>query len=109
MVSPCVTKIIVFTLSDLNINLCCYPFTLMIFFSLIMILDFLIETKTWLSTVFEMKDLGEAEFILGVKITRNRIKRILGLSQKTYIEKILEKFRMANASTVETRLIRVEN
>ncbi|XXG84444.1 hypothetical protein AAC387_Pa10g1957 [Persea americana] len=63
---------------------------------------FLNETKDWLSTVFEIKDLGEAEFILEVKITRNRIKRILGLSQTTYIEKILEKFRMANASPVET-------
>ena len=49
-----------------------------------------------------MKDLGEAEFILGVKIMRNRTKCILGLSQITYIEKILKKFRMANASPVET-------
>ena len=40
MVSPCVIKIIVLTLSNLNINLCCYPFTLMIFFWLTMTLDF---------------------------------------------------------------------
>lgn len=33
-------------------------------------IGFLIEIKDWLSSVFEMKDLGEAEFIFGVKITR---------------------------------------
>ena len=55
-----------------------------------------------MSTGFKMKDLGQAEFILGVKITRNHTKCILGLSQTTYIEKILEKLRMANAGPVET-------
>ncbi|KAJ9539160.1 hypothetical protein OSB04_031893 [Centaurea solstitialis] len=44
--------------------------------------------------VLYMKDLGEAAYILGIKIYRNRSKRLIGLSQSTYIDKILKKFRM---------------
>ncbi|KAK8680586.1 hypothetical protein V6N13_109528 [Hibiscus sabdariffa] len=36
--------------------------------------------KTWLSNCFSMKDLGEAAYILGVKIYRDRSRRLLGLS-----------------------------
>ena len=36
--------------------------------------------KTWLSSKFFMKDLGEASYILGIKIYRDRSKRMLGLS-----------------------------
>ncbi|RRC42244.1 transposon Pol polyprotein [Escherichia coli] len=41
-----------------------------------------------------MKDLGEAAYILGIKIYRNRSRRLIGLSQSTYIDKILKRFRM---------------
>ena len=37
-----------------------------------------------------MKDLGEATYILGVKIYRDRSRRLLGLSQSTYIDKVLK-------------------
>ena len=37
-------------------------------------------TKAWLSTQFSMKDLGEASFVLGIRIYRDRSKRLLGLS-----------------------------
>ncbi|KAJ9556642.1 hypothetical protein OSB04_011256 [Centaurea solstitialis] len=50
--------------------------------------------KSWLRKCFQMKDLGEAAYILGIKIYRNRSKRLIGLSQSTYIDKILKKFRM---------------
>ncbi|KAK9042113.1 hypothetical protein V6N11_017192 [Hibiscus sabdariffa] len=36
--------------------------------------------KAWLSSCFSMKDLGEAEYILGVKIYRDRSRRLLDLS-----------------------------
>ncbi|KAJ9566124.1 hypothetical protein OSB04_002090 [Centaurea solstitialis] len=52
------------------------------------------SVKSWLSKCFQMKDLGEAAYILGIKIYRNRSKRLIGLSQSTYIDKILKKFRM---------------
>ena len=41
-----------------------------------------------------MKDLGEASYVLGIKIYRDRSKRLLGLSQNTYIDKVLERFKM---------------
>ena len=46
---------------------------------------FLITIKDWLCTTFEMKDMGEAAYILGVKISIDRSKRILALSQEPYI------------------------
>ena len=36
--------------------------------------------KKWLSSNFEMKDMGEVSYVLGVKILRNRSKCLLGLS-----------------------------
>ena len=45
-----------------------------------------------------MKDLGEASFVLGIEIYRDRSKGVLGLSQNTYIEKILKKFSMHKCS-----------
>jgi hypothetical protein len=50
--------------------------------------------KMFLSSNFDMKDLGEASFILGIKIHRDRRNGVLGLSQKTYLENVLKKFRM---------------
>ena len=41
-----------------------------------------------------MKDLGEAAYILGIKIYRDRSRRLIGLSQSTYLEKVLKKFKM---------------
>ena len=41
-----------------------------------------------------MKDLGEAAFILGIKIYRDRSRRLIGLSQSTYLDKVLKKFKM---------------
>ena len=43
-----------------------------------------------------MKDLGEAFFILRMKIYRDRSKRLLGLSQFTYINTVLKRFNMKN-------------
>ena len=39
-----------------------------------------------------MKDLGEAAYILGIRILRNRSKRLIGLSQSTYLDKELKRF-----------------
>ncbi|KAK8685906.1 hypothetical protein V6N13_124938 [Hibiscus sabdariffa] len=52
------------------------------------------SVKAWLSSCFSMKDLGEVAYILGVKIYRDRSRRLLGLSQSTYIDKVLKRFNM---------------
>src|SRR5664279_3059695 len=44
-----------------------------------------------------MKDLGEAAYILGIKIYRDRSRRLIGLSQSTYLDKFLKKFKMHEA------------
>ena len=54
----------------------------------------LISVKIWLSKIFSTKDLGEATYILGMNIYRDRSKRLLGLSLSTYIDKMLKRFSM---------------
>ena len=41
-----------------------------------------------------MKDLGETAYILGIKIYKDIYKRIIGLSQSIYIDKVLNRFNM---------------
>jgi hypothetical protein len=54
----------------------------------------LLETKSFLSLNFDMKDLGEASFVLGIEIHQDRRKGVLGLSQNAYLENVLKKFSM---------------
>ena len=44
------------------------------------------NVKSWLGSCFSMKDLGEAAYILGIKIYRDKSKRMISLSQSTYID-----------------------
>jgi hypothetical protein len=51
------------------------------------------ETKNFFKH-FDMKDLGEVSYVLGLKIYRDRNKGILELSQQIYIDKILKQYGM---------------
>ena len=51
-----------------------------------------------------MKDLGDASFVLGIQIHRDRSRGILGLSQKSYTEKILKRFGMHDCKPGDTPL-----
>ena len=53
-------------------------------------LEMIEATTKWLSFVFEMKDIGEIRYVLGVEIIRNHPKKLLGISQEAYIKNILE-------------------
>ncbi|KAL0386388.1 UNVERIFIED_CONTAM: Retrovirus-related Pol polyprotein from transposon RE1 [Sesamum latifolium] len=55
------------------------------------------DIKAWLSTQFSIKDMGEASYILGIKVYRDRSRRMLGLTQSSYIEKVLKRFQMENS------------
>ncbi|KAL0453656.1 UNVERIFIED_CONTAM: Retrovirus-related Pol polyprotein from transposon TNT 1-94 [Sesamum latifolium] len=55
------------------------------------------DIKAWLSTQFSMKDMGEASYILGIKIYRDRSRRMLGLTQSSYIEKVLKRYKMEHS------------
>ena len=56
----------------------------------------LLETKSFLSKNFKTKDLGEASFVLDIQIQRDRTREILGLSQKAYIDEVLNRCSMKN-------------
>ncbi|GJY56246.1 retrovirus-related pol polyprotein from transposon TNT 1-94 [Tanacetum coccineum] len=43
------------------------------------------------------EDLGKAAFILGIKIYRDRSKRLIGLSQSAYMDKILKRYKKNNS------------
>jgi Reverse transcriptase (RNA-dependent DNA polymerase) len=53
--------------------------------------------KSSLKKVFSIKYLGETVYILGIKIYRDRFKRLIKLSQNTYIDKVLNWFSMQNS------------
>ena len=56
------------------------------------------ETKRFLSSKFDMKDLGEASYVLGIEIHRDRSIGVLSRSQKSYIEKVLNRFNMSKCA-----------
>ncbi|GKB45188.1 retrotransposon protein, putative, ty1-copia subclass [Tanacetum coccineum] len=55
------------------------------------------SVKDYLGKCFAMKDLGEATFILGIKIYRDRSKRLIRLGQNAYMDKILKRYKMDNS------------
>ena len=54
------------------------------------------ELKIQLSHEFDIKDLGRATKILRMEIQRDRRVGTRFLSQKSYIEKVLEKYNLSN-------------
>ncbi|CAM8913427.1 unnamed protein product [Rhodiola kirilowii] len=63
-------------------------------------LDAINETKNFLSSKFEMKDFGEVDVILGVRVTK--FDKGYMLSQTHYVEKILKKFDCFDVVPVRT-------
>ena len=57
----------------------------------------LTSVKMWLTKQFQMKDLGEASYVLGIRIFRDRKNKMLALFQASYIDKILEKYGMQDS------------
>ncbi|GKD32869.1 retrotransposon protein, putative, ty1-copia subclass [Tanacetum coccineum] len=55
------------------------------------------DVKSYLGRCFAMKDLGEAAYILGIKIYRDRSRRLIGLCQSAYIKKILKRYHLENS------------
>ena len=49
-----------------------------------------------------MKDLGNASYVLGIQIYRDHSKDILGLSQKGYTEKLLQRYGMQDCKPLDT-------
>ncbi|KAL0299863.1 UNVERIFIED_CONTAM: Secreted RxLR effector protein [Sesamum calycinum] len=58
---------------------------------------FMDQSEDFNSVGEEQKDMGEASYILGIKIYRDRSRKMLGLTQSSYIEKVLKRFKMENS------------
>ncbi|GAX76480.1 hypothetical protein CEUSTIGMA_g3925.t1, partial [Chlamydomonas eustigma] len=54
----------------------------------------LLNLKSQLASIFDIHDMGEAKFFLGMEIERNREKRTLVLSQRRFTEELLNKYSM---------------
>lgn len=61
-------------------------------------MQLLSTTKNMPTDSFEMKDLRQAHFVLGIEIQRDGNKRTLGVSQKAYIDKVIKRFNMEKCS-----------
>ena len=69
-------------------------------------LDLLKETKLFLSQNFEMKDMGEASYVISIEIHRDKSWKILGLSQRAYIEKVLQRFKMLDCTPAVAPIVK---
>nr|GEW94139.1 putative Gag-Pol polyprotein [Tanacetum cinerariifolium] len=69
-------------------------------------IDLVHESKRFLSINFDMKDLVEASYVIGIEIHRDRANGRLGLSQKAYIERILNRFNMQHCSPTVAPVIK---
>ena len=67
-------------------------------------LDAIKHLKLQLSDHFEITDLGEAWWILGMEVIRNRQQGTISLSQRCYVETILDRFGLKDGRSVSTPL-----
>jgi hypothetical protein len=63
------------------------------------------EFKAALAAQFEMSAQGPLHFILNMKITRNRSEKTLTISQERYIDTLLQKFGMKDATPALTPMV----
>ncbi|MBW0541438.1 hypothetical protein O181_081153, partial [Austropuccinia psidii MF-1] len=54
---------------------------------------------------FEMEDLGPANFVLGIKLTRNRATKEIFLSQASYVKELLHEYDMSECKPVATPMV----
>ena len=63
--------------------------------------DVLTSVKFWLAKQFDMKDLGKANYVLGIQLFRDRKNKMIAISQNSYIDKVLKKFSIQNSKKGE--------
>jgi hypothetical protein len=64
-------------------------------------MDVIKEVKSQLSSKFDMKYIGVANFILGMDIKRDRANKKLWLNQRKYVEMILQRFNMHGSKWIK--------
>jgi len=71
--------------------------------------DMISKTKIFLASKFEMKDMGIANYVLGLWISRDRYSKLLYLDQEKYWEKIFKKFKMDNCKPLSTSISKCQH
>ena len=66
--------------------------------------EMLEREKKAIAKRFQVEDLGELHYVLGMDIVRDREQRTISISQKKYLEGVLKKFDMENCKPVSTPL-----
>ncbi len=66
--------------------------------------ELLLLEKKRLSERFDMDDRGEIHYVLGMEVKRDRKSKTMTISQKAYLENVLERFDMQNSRPVSTPL-----
>jgi hypothetical protein len=64
-------------------------------------MDVIKEVKSQLSSKFDMKDLGAANFNLGMEIKRDHANKKLWLNQRKYVEVILQRINMQGSKLIK--------
>ena len=59
-------------------------------------------TRNVLETQYPIKDLGECNWILNMKVTRNRTERTITLSQEAYVKRTIKLYGMDASRIVST-------
>ena len=67
-------------------------------------LKLLLSEKKRLSERFDMDDRGEIHYVLGMEVKRDRENKTMTISQKAYLENVLERFDMQNCKPVSIPL-----
>lgn len=62
------------------------------------------EIQEEIACMFKITKLGNIDWLLGMEVKRDRKKRTLSISQKTYIDSLLRKFHMENCKAVAVPL-----
>ena len=60
--------------------------------------------KAELKKEYEMKDLGELKFFLGIQVHRDRARKLIHIGQESYIRTILERFEMQDSKPANVPL-----
>ena len=67
-----------------------------------------IKDKKLIADAYAVKDLGQCQWILNMKVTRDRANRTITLSQQAYIERILAQFDMGETRSVSTPAAKID-
>jgi hypothetical protein len=60
------------------------------------------QFKSQLTQFFKISNLGELSWLLGLKVTRDRVGCTITLSQKAYVKTIVEWFWLGDAKNIQT-------